>query len=200
MQDALDKLMEAHDRTTIVIAHRLSTVRQADRIAFIAGGTLKEIGSHDELIAKGGRYKRLVESQRRSNTVDLDAIKKDHAYGKDDDEDEEVDYEKEMDELASQAFDKKDAQKIARPEALYFVVGGVGALLSGAVFPSWGIVFAKMIGLLFAPAFPCDDDDTAIIFGFETCDAYYSDVADQMRELSYELAWYWMGIVAGRCF
>ena len=47
VQAALDKLMESHDRTTIVIAHRLSTIRTADRIAFIAGGKLREIGSHD---------------------------------------------------------------------------------------------------------------------------------------------------------
>lgn len=39
--------MDSHERTTIVIAHRLSTIRKADRIAFIAGGKLREIGSHD---------------------------------------------------------------------------------------------------------------------------------------------------------
>ena len=47
VQVALDKLMDSHERTTIVIAHRLSTIRKADRIAFIAGGKLREIGSHD---------------------------------------------------------------------------------------------------------------------------------------------------------
>ena len=47
VQAALDKLMESRARTTIVIAHRLSTIRKADRIAFIAGGKLREIGSHD---------------------------------------------------------------------------------------------------------------------------------------------------------
>lgn len=47
VQMALDKLMDSRARTTIVIAHRLSTIRKADRIAFIAGGKLREIGSHD---------------------------------------------------------------------------------------------------------------------------------------------------------
>ncbi len=47
VQAALDKLMDSRARTTIVIAHRLSTIRKADRIAFIAGGKLREIGSHD---------------------------------------------------------------------------------------------------------------------------------------------------------
>jgi len=43
-------------RTTLVIAHRLQTARTADRIAVLHGGALVEIGSHDELLAKGGRY------------------------------------------------------------------------------------------------------------------------------------------------
>lgn len=51
VQTALDKLMESRARTTIVIAHRLSTIRKADRIAFIAGGKLREIGSHDGKLA-----------------------------------------------------------------------------------------------------------------------------------------------------
>jgi ATP-binding cassette subfamily B protein len=43
-------------RTTIVIAHRLQTAQQADRIALLAGGVIAELGSHDELLAAGGRY------------------------------------------------------------------------------------------------------------------------------------------------
>jgi ATP-binding cassette subfamily B protein len=43
-------------RTTLVIAHRLQTARTADRIAVLHGGALVEVGSHDELLATGGRY------------------------------------------------------------------------------------------------------------------------------------------------
>jgi ATP-binding cassette subfamily B protein len=43
-------------RTAIVIAHRLATAKRADRIAVIDGGKLVELGSHDELLARGGRY------------------------------------------------------------------------------------------------------------------------------------------------
>merc|ERR1712174_9109 len=69
VQEALDKLMESKERTCIVIAHRLSTIRNASRIAFIGGGRVKEIGSHDELMEKAnGKYKRLVESQGRKAT------------------------------------------------------------------------------------------------------------------------------------
>jgi ATP-binding cassette, subfamily B, bacterial MsbA len=57
VQAALDELMRG--RTTLVIAHRLSTVIGADRIAVMAGGRLVESGRHDELIARGGVYARL---------------------------------------------------------------------------------------------------------------------------------------------
>ena len=53
----------AKDRTTLVIAHRLSTVRAADRIIVIEDGKAVEEGSHAELMASGGAYKRLVELQ-----------------------------------------------------------------------------------------------------------------------------------------
>jgi ATP-binding cassette subfamily B protein len=46
----------ARDRTTLVIAHRLSTVRAADRIHVLENGTVTEAGTHDELVAIGGLY------------------------------------------------------------------------------------------------------------------------------------------------
>jgi ABC transporter fused permease/ATP-binding protein len=59
--EALDRLMQG--RTTLVIAHRLSTVRSADRVLVIDGGTVIETGHHDELVARDGLYRRLVERQ-----------------------------------------------------------------------------------------------------------------------------------------
>ena len=61
VRHALEELMS--DRTTIVIAHRLSTVRNASRIVVLDAGRTEEAGSHDELIARGGLYSRLVGRQ-----------------------------------------------------------------------------------------------------------------------------------------
>ncbi len=61
VQEALDRLMQG--RTTLVIAHRLSTVRDADRVVVLEGGRVVEQGSHDALLARNGLYRRLVERQ-----------------------------------------------------------------------------------------------------------------------------------------
>ena len=50
-------------RTVVVIAHRLSTVRRADRIAVIENGTIADIGTHEQLMQKLGTYRRLYELQ-----------------------------------------------------------------------------------------------------------------------------------------
>ena len=61
VREALERLMEG--RTTLVIAHRLSTVRGADRVVVLDRGSIVESGRHDELVAQGGLYRRLVERQ-----------------------------------------------------------------------------------------------------------------------------------------
>ena len=61
IQDAMDKLM--HGRTSFVIAHRLSTIKNADLILVIKDGDIIESGNHEELLAKGGFYAELYNSQ-----------------------------------------------------------------------------------------------------------------------------------------
>jgi ATP-binding cassette subfamily B protein len=70
IQKALDNLVQG--RTTIAIAHRLSTLHKADRLIVLDRGEVVEQGSHDELMARGGAYFRLYEAQARNMDVDMD--------------------------------------------------------------------------------------------------------------------------------
>ena len=63
IMDTLDNLMSG--RTTILIAHRLSTAMHCDQIAVLEGGKIVEQGSHHELLAKGGKYKEMWDAQAR---------------------------------------------------------------------------------------------------------------------------------------
>ena len=61
VQDAVERL--ARDRTTLIVAHRLATVKQADRIVVFQGGRIVATGTHDQLVAEGGLYARLARLQ-----------------------------------------------------------------------------------------------------------------------------------------
>ncbi|MNI31893.1 putative multidrug export ATP-binding/permease protein [compost metagenome] len=68
VQAALERLMDG--RATLMIAHRLSTVKNADRIYVIDGGRVVEEGTHDALVARGGLYARLA----RQQSLDSDPV------------------------------------------------------------------------------------------------------------------------------
>jgi ATP-binding cassette subfamily B protein len=61
VQQALDRIM--HRKTTLVIAHRLATVQKADRIVVLEAGQVVDVGTHAELVRRGGLYARLAELQ-----------------------------------------------------------------------------------------------------------------------------------------
>jgi len=70
IQKALDNLVQG--RTTIAIAHRLSTLRRADRLVVLDRGQIAEVGNHDELMAREGAYFRLYQAQARNVDTDMD--------------------------------------------------------------------------------------------------------------------------------
>lgn len=67
IQTALDELCEG--RTTLVVAHRLSTIKNADEIAVVSNGEIVEQGSHEALVEKNGIYRQLYDLQFRANSV-----------------------------------------------------------------------------------------------------------------------------------
>ena len=67
IQEALNELCQG--RTTLVVAHRLSTIRGADEIAVVTEGRITERGTHEELMAKGGTYRDLYALQFRDNDM-----------------------------------------------------------------------------------------------------------------------------------
>ncbi len=72
IQKALDNLV--HGRTTIAIAHRLSTLHKANRLVVLDQGQVVEIGNHDELMAREGAYFRLYQAQARNVDTDMDDV------------------------------------------------------------------------------------------------------------------------------
>jgi ATP-binding cassette subfamily B protein len=68
VQEAFDAL--SRNRTTLVVAHRLATVKQADRIIVIDGGKVVAQGTHDTLVADGGLYARLAQLQFTDGSTD----------------------------------------------------------------------------------------------------------------------------------
>jgi len=203
VQEALDKLMASSEHTTIVIAHRLSTIRNVDRIAFIAGGKVLEYGSHDVLMANShGRYKRLVDAQSRGANTENQSLKKrmDDKSADDGGDAEKPDFEAELEELEQKAFSITRARAMSKPDVTFMFLGAIGAIMAGGVFPSWGVLFAETIHLLFRPVNDCTPEFLAANNAFEGCQEYWQYIAHDMRHQSFELAGYWLVVAFGSIF
>ena len=73
VQESIDALSTTHQQTTIIIAHRLTTIKNADKIAVIDKGEVVEIGKHDELIAMNGLYAQLWNKQSNNGPRKLES-------------------------------------------------------------------------------------------------------------------------------
>lgn len=163
VQEALDKLMSTKSQTAIVVAHRLSTLRNADRIAVIANGRVAEIGTHDELLSKSnGLYKRLsiFQSLSGGDRTDLQPLITDtrevakkeerqnnahtelaESHDKNYDDDDENDDKLEN----SEANNILRARLLAKDDATFIFIGVIGALLFGLVFPASGVSIGALL-------------------------------------------------------
>ncbi|XP_059113272.1 ATP-dependent translocase ABCB1 [Peromyscus eremicus] len=179
VQAALDKAREG--RTTIVIAHRLSTVRNADVIAGFDNGVIVEQGNHDELMKEKGIYFKLVMTQTAGNEIELgneiceskseidnlDMASKDSGSSLirrrstrksvrgPHDQDRKLSTKETPDEdVPPVSFWR--ILKLNSTEWPYFVVGTFCAIINGGLQPAFAIIFSKVIGVFTKPS----DDET----------------------------------------
>ncbi|EDQ92058.1 uncharacterized protein MONBRDRAFT_19578 [Monosiga brevicollis MX1] len=170
VKEALDRA--SMDRTTIVIAHRLSTVFTADRIAVVHQGKVVEIGDPQSLLDKKGRFYDMVFDQygqgmERGTTLTLDALQAaiptDNSFkGAAGDEDDLPVRKTSRGEIALAADLKEDPDKddkgpdvdrsmvgwvlqLNRPEWKYIAIGAFGAFIEGAVWPAYAICLSEVI-------------------------------------------------------
>uniref|UniRef100_A0A8C6G414 Multidrug resistance protein 1 n=1 Tax=Moschus moschiferus TaxID=68415 RepID=A0A8C6G414_MOSMO len=160
VQAALDKAREG--RTTIVIAHRLSTVRNADVIAGLDDGVIVEEGNHDELMGKRGIYFKLVTMQTKGNELELENTpgeslsKIDDLYTSSEDLRSSLIRRKSTRRSirGSQSQDRNVPPvsfwrilKLNLTEWPYFVVGVFCAIINGGLQPAFSVIFSRIIGI-----------------------------------------------------
>jgi len=174
VQESLDKLLASSSRTTIIVAHRLSTIRNADKIAVHSGGSIVELGTHDELMKNpSGHYRLLVEAQNRKKNDDLDEDPNFHSTlggdavtafpsartasnhslertgSKMSMKQNDADTEDSVNGDTAPDVSVSRIWKMSLPEWKFMVGGGIGAVLNAAVFPAWGVLLTKMVVLFF---------------------------------------------------
>eukprot|EP01133_Synstelium_polycarpum_P018363 gene18363-21975_t len=166
VQLAIDKLMVG--RTTIVIAHRLTTVQGADLIAFVRGGAIVEQGTHHELLAKDGFYTSLVRRQQSSDEKEKKKITKakqeeeikitdDSSSSSVGDSSDESDGQQKSSSggvVRKRKLKKRSSTKAKIPVARifklnqsewpYFALGCLGALMNGSIMPLFSVIFAEI--------------------------------------------------------
>lgn len=152
VQAALDSASK--ECTTIIVAHRLSTIRGANKIVVISAGKVVEQGTHDELMALKSEYYSLVTTQVQTT----EAISKlDRANSVGVEEMDNISVGKEVVEIAEvenedMNEDKKDSvvevMKMNSPEWPQILVGCIGAIVMGCSMPVFAVLFGSILGTL----------------------------------------------------
>ncbi|GLD97150.1 hypothetical protein PINS_up005833 [Pythium insidiosum] len=167
VQESLDKLLATSNRTTIIVAHRLSTIRNASKIAVHSRGAIVELGTHDELMKiENGHYRMLVETQSRQMTEngahdgvkDLVKLqrslsrKSSHGHDRVQSVHSETESTGGRNGSETENVENVSVSRIwgmSRPEWKFLLVGSLGAVVNAATFPVWGILLTKLTVLFF---------------------------------------------------
>ncbi|ETV79211.1 hypothetical protein H257_07280 [Aphanomyces astaci] len=166
VQASLDALLNDRKRTTIIIAHRLATIRNADRIVVLCEGKVVEQGSHEHLMQiDQGQYRMLVDAQsRKSPRKASNAVMKLTSSVDDDVAASPTEIPVPVAATTSAPAStpsspkkKKTANQVpygriwtmSQPEVGYLVMGSMGSLITGATFPLWGYLLSSCIVLFF---------------------------------------------------
>ncbi|KAM6411604.1 ATP-dependent translocase ABCB1-like isoform 2-T7 [Pluvialis apricaria] len=175
VQAALDKAREG--RTTVVVAHRLSTVRNADLIAVFEGGVITEQGNHFKLLERKGIYYKLVnmqaiEAEVPSSEEDEKALSVKKSESEPEYEELREELRKGLRRRSTRSSMKKPAaqnddpdektsspdeelppasflkiMKLNKTEWPYFVAGTLCAIINGALQPAFAVIFSEIIGI-----------------------------------------------------
>lgn len=168
VQRALDRASEG--RTTIIVSHRLSAIRHADRVLFIEKGRIVEEGTHTELLELQGRYYDMVKMQDNTKKKSdrpkyRRQLSKRDLIDKVNTEKSESESESESESDESSIAESDDNEKVssqdqiqywqnfvrilrlAKPEWLSLTVAIIAAFIVGSAFPLFSIVFAEVYGV-----------------------------------------------------
>lgn len=171
VQEALDNIMIG--RTTVVVAHRLSTVRNADTIAVVQNGKVVESGSHKELMSKGneGAYTALVRLQEAAVTeptrkgfecassgLSGQSVESSRSFGVDiiaSVSNEQEDFNTEVPKLKESLPALRPSfwrlLKLNRPEWPYAVLGTLGAIMAGVETPFFALAISEVLITFYSP-------------------------------------------------
>lgn len=165
VQQALDKIMS--NRTTIIVAHRLSTVRDVDTIIVLKNGQVVESGTHMELISKDGEYATLVNLQVTENVKDPSSISpsgssrhssfRDYSASSRHSSFQEYHTTSEMQPSDQNSSPSKhtpsiwELLKLNAPEWPYAVLGSVGAVLAGMEAPLFAFGITHILTAFYSP-------------------------------------------------
>ncbi|XP_072949352.1 ATP-dependent translocase ABCB1-like [Epargyreus clarus] len=154
VQQAIDKAQEG--RTTIVVAHRLSTIRNVDKIYVFKSGTVIESGNHKELMTAKGHYYDMVMMQSSPDTNESDqskALNRTMSIISEQDEDEipNIKLDEKEEDLSADDISFWRVIRLNSPEWKSITLASASSLLSGIAFPLFSVILGDFVGVLSNP-------------------------------------------------